>query len=367
MLNILLYVFIISLITAGLAAIINIADNFISDYGECDIVINDNEDEKLTVQGGRPLLETLVQNSIFVPSACGGRGTCGECKLRIKSGGGPLLPTEEPFLETAERKNGTRLACQVKVRDNLRIEIPRALLSIQEYQCVCEKIRGLTHDIKEFQFKLENPPEINYTPGQYIQLLTPAYEDNEEVYRAYSIASNPADKERIDLIIRLVPGGICTTYCFNYLNEGDKMKINGPYGDFYLRDSEAPCLFIAGGSGMAPIKSILYQMKNENINRNVTYFFGANRVSELFHTDLMREFEKTLPDFEYVPTIAKVEEGEEWQGETGLVTDALERRIDDASNYEAYLCGSPGMIDATVSLLQKKGIKSELVFYDKFS
>ncbi len=145
------------------------------------------------------------------------------------------------------------------------------------------------------------------------------------------------------------------------------MKINGPYGDFYLRDSEAPCLFVAGGSGMAPIKSILHQMKNENINRDVTYFFGANRIGELFYTDLMREFEEALPNFEYVPTVANVEEGEEWQGETGLVTDVLERRIDDASGYEAYLCGSPGMIDAVIELLQKKGINSERIYYDKFA
>ncbi len=208
MLNILFYVFIISLITAGLAALISIADRYISDYGECDIVINDREDEKLTVQGGQPLLETLVRNRIFIPSACGGRGTCGECKLRIKSGGGPLLPTEEPFLEAAEREEGIRLACQVKVRENLRLKIPERLLSIQEFQCVCENIRDLTHDIKEFHFKLREPPRIKYTPGQYIQLLTPAYDDNEEVYRAYSISSDPADESRVELIIRLVPGGI---------------------------------------------------------------------------------------------------------------------------------------------------------------
>lgn len=367
MLVIVFHVSIISLLMAGLASLIVIADKYVSDYGQCDIIINDQENDKLEVQGGGTLLETLKQQQIFIPSACGGRGTCGECKLTIKEGAGPLLPTEEPYLEQEERDQGKRLACQVKARENLRIAIPEELLKIQEYQCVCEQVRDLTHDIKEFRLKLREPGEISYTPGQYIQLLAPAYEGNEEVYRAYSISSDPAEKDAVELVIRLVPGGICTTYCFKYLNEGTEVNINGPYGDFHLTNNEAPCLFIAGGSGMAPIKCILHQMKNEGISRPVTYFFGANLVKELFYVDLMRQFESELPNFQFVPVVAEPEEGEEWDGETGLVTDTLNRRLADASEYEAYLCGSPGMIDAVIKVLKEKGVHQDKIFYDKFA
>lgn len=366
MLELILFVTVVSAIPAALAGILTLASRYISDYGECEIVINDKEDEKLVVRGGNTLLESLAQNKIFIPSACGGRGTCAYCKVKVLEGGGPVAPTEEPYLEPDEIEEGVRLSCQVKVRENMRIGIPDELFSIQEYDCVCERIRDLTHDIKEFRLKLQDPPEIEYVPGQYIQLLAPAYDGNEEVYRAYSISSDPAEKDAIELVIRLVPGGICTTYCFEHLKEGMPVKINGPYGEFYLRESDAPALFIAGGSGMAPIKNILHQMKNENINRKVSYYFGANKVKELFYTDLMRQFEEELENFTFVPVVAKPEEDEQWEGETGLVTEALDRNLEDASDCEAYLCGSPGMIDASIKALRDKGVPDEKIFFDKF-
>jgi Na+-transporting NADH:ubiquinone oxidoreductase subunit F len=221
--------------------------------------------------------------------------------------------------------------------------------------------------MKQFRFELIEPREIDYIPGQYIQLLTPEYEKSgEEVYRAYSIASDPADKTAIELIIRLVPGGICTTYCFDYLKVGDEVKMNGPYGDFKLSETEAPIVFIAGGSGMAPIKCMLHEMKNTHNERKATYYFGANRVKELCLSDLMRQFESDLADFTYIPVVAAPEENESWDGDRGLVTEAVERNLENTGECEAYLCGSPGMIDAVIAVLEKLGVTEDRIFYDKF-
>lgn len=364
--SILIAVLVVSTIAGALAAVLVVSNRYLANYGPCELTVN--EDRKITLEGGKNLLSALTDEKLFIPSACGGRGTCGLCKLKVLEGAGALLPTEEPYLDKAERESNVRLSCQVKIRNDLRIEIPEELLAIQEYTCRCAKIVDLTHDIKLFRLELIEPDTMKYIPGQYVQLRTPAYEKHsEEVYRAYSIASDPAEKGVIDLIIRLVPGGICTTYCFDYLKEGDEVKINGPYGDFQLSETEAPIIFIAGGSGMAPIRCMLYHMKNTDNPRKAVYYFGANRVDELFLTDQMRQFESELASFRYVPVVAKPEEGQTWEGQTGLVTEAVKRQMEDAADQEAYLCGSPGMIDAAIKVLVELGVQEEKVFYDKFA
>jgi len=364
--SMLIAVLVVSSIAAGLAALLAISEYYLANYGPCQVTIND--DRQVTVEGGKSLLSSLVDEKIFIPSACGGRGTCGLCKVKVLEGAGPLLPTEEPFLDQQERESNVRLSCQVKVRNDLKIEVPPELLAVREYQCRCAKIVDLTHDIKLFRFELIQPEEMNYIPGQYVQLLTPAYgKSREEVYRAYSIASDPAEKNVIELIIRLVPGGICTTYCFEHLKEGDEVRTNGPYGDFRLSETQAPMVFIAGGSGMAPIKCILHHMKNTVSQRKGVYFFGANSPDELFLTDLMHQFESDLADYRYVPVIARPPEDKSWEGETGLVTEAVQKGLKDAPQYEAYLCGSPGMIDAAVEVLVGLGVKEANIFYDKFA
>ncbi len=364
-LSVLIAVTVVSSIGAGLAAVLTISEYFLSNYGPCQITIND--ERKLTVQGGKDLLSMLTAEKIFIPSACGGRATCGLCKLKVLEGAGPLLPTEEPFLNREEKESNVRLSCQVKVRNDLKIEIPPELFAIRQFSCRCAEIIDLTYDIKQFRFELKEPKTIDYIPGQYIQLLTPAYEKNsEEVYRAYSISSDPTDKNNIELIIRLVPGGICTTYCFEYLKVGDEVKINGPYGNFRLSDTDAPIVFIAGGSGMAPIKCILHQMKNEGIKRKATYYFGANTIKDMFMAEQMRTFEKELADFCFVPAVAKPQGDEKWDGQIGLVTEVFRRDLKDATEYEAYLCGSPGMIDASIKVLTELGINKDNIFYDKF-
>ena len=364
-LSILISVMVVSLIGAGLAAVASISEYFFANYGECEITINN--ERTLKVEGGQNILSYLIQEKIFIPSACGGRGTCGLCKLKVLDGAGPLLPTEEPYLEKDEIESNVRLSCQVKVRNDVKIEIPKELFAIREYTCVCERILDLTHNIKEFRFRLKEPEIIDYEPGHYVQLLTPVYEkSSEEVYRAYSISSDPADKTIIELVIKLVPGGICTTYCFEYLNIGDEVKVNGPYGDFLLQDTDAPIVFIAGGSGMAPVKCMLHHLKNMNSKREIVYYFGGNHSGDIFYTELMEEFEKEMHNFKFVPVVSHADDGTKIGRRLGLVTDAVQKDITDASKYEAYLCGSPGMVDATEKILIDHGIHPENIFYDKY-
>ena len=362
----LLAILAISGIAAGLATVLVFADRYISNYGECEITIN--RDDKITVQGGASLLESLSSEKIFIPSACGGRGTCAYCKVKVTEGAGPLMPTEEPYLDEEERAQSVRLSCQVKVRNALSVEIPEELLSIQEYKCVVEEIEELTYDIKRFRFKLIEPDTMDFIPGQYVQVLTPAYKGSpEEVYRAYSIGSDPADKGYIELIVRLVPNGICTTYLFDHVKEGDSAIINGPYGDFMLSGTDTPILYIAGGSGMAPIRCMLYHMANNGITRPATYFFGVNEMRDLFMDKEMKELEGKVPEYKFVPVMARPDADSGWTGQTGLVTEALERNVEDASKCEAYLCGSPGMIDASIDVLTRLGMPEEHIYFDKFS
>lgn len=364
--TLLISVLIISAIAAALAFLLVIAEYFFANYGDCTLTINDKK--KITVKGGSSLLSTLTSQKIFIPSACGGKGTCGLCKLKIIDGAGPLLPTEEPLLTKDEIKENVRLSCQVKVRRDLKIEIPEELFNIKQYNCKCEEIRELIDGMKFFRFRLVDPPEINYIPGQYMQLLAPAYaKSKEDVYRAYSVASDPNNKQIIDFIIGLVPGGICTTYCFEYLKIGDNAKMNGPFGQFRLTDNDTEMIWVAGGSGIAPFISLLHHMKNTNNQRKTTFYFGANKVQKLFLLDEMKQFEKDLPNYKFVPVVFKPDENESWNQETGLVTEAVARNNKNLANAEGYLCGSPGLINASIKTLTGLGMEEEKIYYDKFA
>ncbi|MFA5554778.1 MAG: 2Fe-2S iron-sulfur cluster binding domain-containing protein [Phycisphaerae bacterium] len=359
-------VLIISIIAAFLAAVLSVSEYFLRNYGPCKITIN--KDKDFTVDGGASLLSVLTDKKIFIPSACGGKGTCGLCKVKALSGAGTLLPTEEPYLDEKEKAGNVRLSCQIRVRNDIEIEIPEELFNIREYTGKCTEIIDLTAEIKLFRFELIEPKEISFTPGQYVQLMAPVYEkSSEEVYRAYSISSDPAQKDTIDLIIKFVPGGICTTYCFKYLKVGDEVKFNGPYGEFCLTQNDSDMIFVAGGSGMAPFVSILHEMRNKKIKRKTAYYFGANNVDELFLLDEMKQFEKQLDDFKFVPVISRPKQNQNWKGQTGLVTEAVERNAKNASEAEGYLCGSPGLIDASVKILKKLGMPSNKIYYDKFA
>jgi len=365
MVELLLSVLVMGSIGAGLAAVLVLAEKRISNYGDCKLNINDKKE--LEVEGGKPLLTALREKKIFIPSACGGRGTCGVCKLRVTEGAGPVLPTETPFMTKEELAQDVRLSCQVKIRRDLRIIIPDDLFAIQEFTTVCTKIADLTYDMKMFRFELKDPPEVTFTAGQFVQLLCPRYKgSSEEVYRAYSVASDPENKNILELIIRRVPNGICTTWCFDFLKEGDTVNINGPYGDFRLSNTQAPMVFVAGGSGMAPFVSILHHMRNTRSPRKADYFFGGNTLKDLCLQDEMAQFEQQLEGFRFIPVVSNPVDSP-WTGETGLVTEAVRRCYTDLSGHEGYLCGSPGMIDASIKVFKELGMKDDKIYFDKFA
>jgi Na+-transporting NADH:ubiquinone oxidoreductase subunit F len=344
-----------------------VADATIGNYGRVKVSINGGAKE-LEVEGGRSLLSTLGSEGIFIPSACGGRGSCGLCKLAVKSGAGEYAPTELPWITEADRAAGIRLSCQVKVKRDMEILVPEELFSIREFRTRVVSIRDLTYDIKELTLSLQDSLELDFRAGGYIQFVVPAYElTADPVYRAYSISSAPSQKKTIELEVRLVPNGICTTYVFQHLKPGDGVTVNGPYGDFYLRDSEREIIFVAGGSGMAPVKSILMDMVDREIRRKATYFFGARSVRDLFLVEEMRALEDKLPGFRFVPALSNPDPEDRWQGERGLITEVLNRHFPRLDHHEAYLCGSPGMIDASIRVLKSKGLPEELIFYDKFA
>ncbi len=349
-----------------LAALLVLAEKKILNYGECKIDINAGEKE-FTVDGGGALLFALAENGIYVPSACGGRGSCAYCKVKVLEGGGVIGPVEEPYLTPEDRQNNVRLSCQVKVRNDVKIEIPKELFLVRKFSGILEHKKPLTHDIVEVRIRLREPASIDFVAGQYVQLESPEYKGRESVMRAYSISSVPSDKEHIELNIRRVPDGICTTWVFDHLKEGDKVAFSGPYGDFQLQDTDAPIICIAGGSGMAPIWSILHDMIEKGIRRPTTYFFGAREQRDLFYHEELQKLEKEHDWFRYVPSLSGEAEDSDWQGERGLITDTVKKYFPDAAQHEAYLCGSPGMIDACVTVLTDGKMPEDKIYYDKFA
>lgn len=360
--SIIMTIVIFSGISAALAAILTISDRTIGNYGEVTLTIN--EDKDYTVKGGSSLLDTLRSERIFIPSACGGKGSCGYCKVVVHEGGGPVLATEKPLLTEEELKINTRLSCQCKVKQNIKIEIPGELFNVKEYKATVAEMEQLTPSIKMLRFDL-GEEEVSFKPGQYVQLKAPAYEGNdEEVYRAYSIASSVNNKHIIELLIGFT-GGIATTYVHQHLKEGDTAYINGPYGDFYYHEDDGGPIVLAGaGTGMAPIMSILQYMADNSIMRETVFFFGAKTMEDLFLVDKIKAFEEKL-NLKFIPALSR-EESPLWKGERGRVPNAIDKYIERGGNYSAYLCGSPAMIDSIVEALVKKDIPIEKIYYDKF-
>lgn len=365
MIQIVVSLLIMSAIGALLAFLLEVADSYLADYGERHIRINDEKD--LLVRGGNPLLFTLMEQGIFIPSACGGKGTCSYCKVQVHDGGGPVLPTETPYLSPEELKAHVRLSCQVKVKNDLNIEIPEELFLVREYRVKVERMEDLTPKIKGLHLKIIEPPEgIAFKSGQYVQLEVPKYKRTSgPEYRAYSISSDADQHDRLELVITRVPEGAVTTYVHEYLKEGEEMRATGPYGSFYLRDSNRDILLIATGSGMAPIKSMLHQIANHGIQRNVTFFFGARTKEDLYYDEQLRRWESELPRFTYVPTLSRPAPEDRWEGEKGRVTDLIQKYFTE-TNADVYICGAPTMVESCVELLTKKGVPEERIYFDKF-
>ena len=349
-----------------LAALLILAERKILNYGTCTISINDGRRE-IETQGGTSLLSSLASHDIFVPSACGGRGSCAYCKLKVLEGGGPIGPVEVPYLSPEEEADQVRLSCQVKIRNDLAITIPEELFSVKKFEGVLERKRALTHDIVELRILLKEPDVIDFEAGQYVQLESEEYKGRDSVMRAYSISSVPSDRQHIELIIRKVPDGILTTWVFDYLHEGQTVRFSGPYGQFCLSDTKAPNIFIAGGSGMAPIWSMIQHMKEKGIDRQTTYFFGALTQKDLFYVDELHALQEELPWFTFIPALSNEPEDSDWVGERGLITDVVAKYFPDSANHEGYLCGSPGMIDACIVVLTEGKMPEESIYYDKFA
>jgi Na+-transporting NADH:ubiquinone oxidoreductase subunit F len=354
-------------ISALLSILLVIAERYLANYGDCKVTIND--EKEFVVKGGSSLLSSLSSQKIFLPSACGGRGTCAYCKCKVLEGVGPILPTEEPLLSPEERKNNIRLSCQVKVKKDIKIEIPDELFNIKEFKTRVAFIKDLTYDIKLIRFDLIEPNEIKFKAGQYVQLETQPYNGVKEVVqRAYSMSSPAYEKNYVELMIRFVPEGICTTWVFKHLKEGDAVRIIGPMGDFHLRDGEGEIVMVAGGSGMAPMVSLLADMAKNKEIRKTTYFFGALTKKDMFYLDEIVEFEKQIPNFKFVPALSSPAPDDKWDGEKGLITIPLENHLKkiDTSKAQGYLCGSPGMINACTVIMKNLGITSDRIFFDPF-
>ncbi len=352
-------------LATSLAVIILLAEHFLMDYGEVELQVND---KTFKVKGGSTVLGTLKQEKIFLPSACGGRATCAYCKVKAVTGFGDILPTEAPLLTKEEVSQNIRLACQIKVKNNCSVTIPEELFSIKEFTARLDSVEYLTYDIKHFKFKLLSPSEIDFKAGQYVQFQSPPYgEVSESVYRAYSMSGRADARDVIELMVRLVPEGICTTYMFNHLKVGHEVSLTGPYGDFFLRDTDRKMVCIAGGSGMAPIRSILSGMSTGDIEkRRPVFLFGARARRDLFLLSEWAEFEAKHPGFRFIPALSGQEPGDDWSGETGRITDVIAKYVPDGRDFEAYLCGSPGMLNACVDVLRNLGVNEERIFYDKF-
>ncbi|MFH1137051.1 MAG: FAD-binding oxidoreductase [Pseudomonadota bacterium] len=352
---------------AGLALLLEIAGHYLADFGEATIDVNGSKD--LRVRGGNPLLSTLGDAGIFIPSACGGRGTCAYCKVRVVAGGGPVLPTETPYLSPAELQNQVRLACQVKVRNNLSIVIPEELFLVKEFRARVDRIETLTPVIKGLWFTLLSPAEgLTFKPGQYIQLEVPRYELTKgPEFRAFSIASSPVDPQRLELIVTRAPEGLVALYVHDHLKPGDVLTVRGAYGDFYLRESDRDILLIATGSGLAPIKSILHQIEHKGISRQTNLFFGGRRPDDLYFSDYLKTLEEKLPNFKYRPVLSRVEAADEWTGDTGRVTDLIKKYVPENAALDAYICGAPPVVESCIAALKAKGVPETQIFFDKFA
>jgi len=349
---------------AGLAIFLLIAERYLVDYGTCDVTINDGE-RVLQVQGGQTLLSALYSEKVFIASACGGRGTCGYCKVTVKSGGGRVLPTETPYLTRKEIRSGVRLACQVKVREALQVKIAEDLLNAKLFAAIVETTRSVTPDIKEIRLSLVEPAEIPHRPGQYIQVQAPSPDG--PVFRAYSISSATYEQNEVELIVRLVPGGIGSTYLHN-LKPGDAVTFTGPYGEFRLNEDPATeIICVAGGCGMAPVKNIIHSLYHRWPHRTCSLFFGCRTTADIFYLDEFNELAKAHPNFHVVYALSgPLTPGEQWDGEKGFVHLSVDKHLTGGASRQAFLCGPPPMIEAVTRVLHRKGVKPQDVFYDKF-
>jgi len=376
--------------------------------GDVKLDVNDRE---MIVSPGNNVMATLSDNGIFLPSACGGGGTCGQCTCQILEGGGSILPTETGFFTRKEQQNNWRLGCQVKIREDMVIRLPEEILGIKKWECEVVSNRNVASFIKEFVVKLPEGESMDFRPGEYIQIDVPEFnisfrdikieeefkdewdkfkmwdlklKNSEETIRAYSMANHPAEGNIIMLNIRIatppwdrkknkwmnVPPGICSSYVFTR-NPGDKVMISGPYGDFHIKETENEMIYIGGGAGMAPLRSHIFHLFHTlKSDRKVSYWYGARSRREVFYEDEFREIEKKFPNFTFNLALSEPLPEDNWTGYTGFIHQVLYdeylSKLDEPEEIEYYLCGPPLMNDAVLKLMYDMGIPDESVAFDDF-
>ena len=347
-----------------LAAGLLVAERFLVNYGVAQMDVNSGE-RVLEVEGGQTLLSALYEQEIFIPSACGGRSSCGHCKVTVVSGGGPVLPTEQLYVTRKEIRLGVRLACQVKVREDIQLRIPEQLLNVKLFTARVESSRVVTPDTKEVRLSLVEPAEISHHPGHYVQVQAPSPDG--PVSRAYSISSPVYETGLVELIVRLVPGGIGSTYIHN-LQVGDPVTFTGPFGEFVLsEDPSTEIVCVAGGCGMAPVKNIIYSIYRQWPDRLCWLFFGCRTTNDVFYLDEFRALAAEHPSLKIVYALSDpLDSGEAWDGETGFVHLAVDKHLEPGVKRQAFMCGPPPMIEAVTGVLGEKGLRPDDIFYDKF-
>lgn len=376
------------------------------------VKIRINGEKEIDVTAGSSLLSTLANEKIFLPSACGGGGTCAMCKCQVEKGGGSILPTEVGYFTRKQVLDNWRLGCQVKVREDLDIKIPAEIFGIKKWECEVVSNRNVATFIKEFVVKLPAGERLDFMSGGYIQIDVPATEvnyktdifvepefredwdkfkmwdlkmkNNEPIFRAYSMANHPAEGNIIMLNIRIatppfdrstggfmnVNPGICSSYIFSR-KPGDKITISGPYGEFHIKKTKREMMFIGGGAGMAPMRSHIFdQFQTQRTDRKATFWYGGRSVRELFYVDEFRAIEKDFPNFTFNIALSEPKPEDNWTGYTGfihqVIMDNYLKKHPEPEEIEYYLCGPPMMNQAVLKMLDDYGVPSDMIAFDDF-
>lgn len=374
--------------------------------GEVTITINDDPDKAIRASAGSSLLGTLAENKLFIPSACGGQGTCGVCRVIVKEGGGSLLPTEAGYISRKEAREGARLSCQVKVKEDLKIEVPAEVFDVKKWTCRTRSNRNVATFIKELVLELPEGEEVPFRAGGYIQIECPPHvvdyknfeveeeyrEDwdkfdqwrftssvNEPVVRAYSMANFPDEKGIIMLNVRIasppprtpdVPPGQMSSFIFN-LKPGDEVVISGPYGEFFARDTKNEMIFIGGGAGMAPMRSHIFdQFRRVGSDRKVSFWYGARSMREAFYVEDFDTISAENENFNWHLALSEPLPEDNWTGLTGFIHQVLyDNYLQDhpaPEDCEYYICGPPMMNDAVIQMLTNLGVEQENIMFDDF-
>jgi Na+-transporting NADH:ubiquinone oxidoreductase subunit F len=394
-----------------LVALLLYAKAKLTPSGEVKLTINEGEKE-LIVSPGDTVLTTLSNNKIFLPSACGGGGTCGMCKCRITSGGGEILPTEVSFFTRKQQQTQWRLGCQVKVKEDLDIEVPEEVLGIKKWETEVVSNHNVATFIKEFVVKLPEGEHLKFKSGGYIQIDIPPCEvdfskdidvekeyhedwdslkiwdlkmkNDENTFRAYSMANHPAEGNIIMLNIRIatppwdrskgtfmpVNPGVCSSYIFSR-KPGDKVTISGPYGEFFIKETQNEIVFIGGGAGMAPMRSHIFHLfHTEKTTRKVSFWYGARSLREVFYEEEFRAIEKEFQNFTFNLALSEPKPEDNWTGYTGFIhkvlLDNYLGKHEAPEDIEYYLCGPPMMNSAVSNMLDNLGVPEENIAFDDF-